>query len=514
MLLQRPFHLVIPILNLLFLLVSYARTGNIRPSPIGTNFKLLNIKREYFMNIAPVVEVLQGRVAVGAEVTVRGWVRTRRDSKAGFSFLAVYDGSCFNPLQAIVNNELDNYETEVLHLTTSCSVEVTGIVKSSEGQGQNFELSAIQVVVVGMVENPDSYPMAAKRHSVEYLREVAHLRPRTNLIGAVARVRNTLAQAIHRFFHEEGYLWVSTPIITASDTEGAGEMFRVSTLDLQNIPRTKKGDINFDKDFFGREAFLTVSGQLNGEAYACALSKIYTFGPTFRAENSNTSRHLAEFWMVEPEVAFANLDDIASLAEKMLKYVFKAVLQKRNDDLTFFAERIDKDVINRLEKFVASDFAQVDYSYAIKVLEQSGQSFENPVAWGIDLSSEHERYLAEQHFKAPVVVKNYPKDIKAFYMRLNDDNKTVAAMDVLAPGIGEIIGGSQREERLNKLDAQIKEMGLNQQDYSWYRDLRRYGTVPHAGFGLGFERLVAYVTGVQNIRETIPFPRTPRNASF
>ncbi|HGJ5890301.1 MAG TPA: asparagine--tRNA ligase [Arsenophonus apicola] len=466
------------------------------------------------MNIAPVVEVLQGRVAVGEEVTVRGWVRTRRDSKAGFSFLAIYDGSCFNPLQAIVNNQLDNYENDVLHLTTGCSVEVTGIVKPSEGQGQKFELSATQVVVVGMVENPDSYPMAAKRHSVEYLREVAHLRPRTNLIGAVARVRNTLAQAIHRFFHDEGYLWVSTPIITASDTEGAGEMFRVSTLDLQIIPRTEKGDINFDKDFFGREAFLTVSGQLNGEAYACALSKIYTFGPTFRAENSNTSRHLAEFWMVEPEVAFADLNDIASLAEKMLKYVFKSVLQERHDDLTFFADRIDKEVISRLEKFIASDFAQIDYTDAIKVLEQSGQTFENPVAWGIDLSSEHERYLAEQHFKAPVVVKNYPKDIKAFYMRLNDDNKTVAAMDVLAPGIGEIIGGSQREERLNKLDARMEEMGLNQQDYSWYRDLRRYGTVPHAGFGLGFERLVAYVTGVQNIRETIPFPRTPRNASF
>ncbi|HGJ5855030.1 asparagine--tRNA ligase [Arsenophonus nasoniae] len=466
------------------------------------------------MNIAPVVEVLQGRVAVGEEVTVRGWLRTRRDSKAGFSFLAIYDGSCFNPLQAIVNKELDNYENDVLHLTTGCSVEVTGIVKPSEGQGQQFELSATQVVVVGIVENPDSYPMAAKRHSVEYLREVAHLRPRTNLIGAIARVRNTLAQAIHRFFHEEGYLWVSTPIITASDTEGAGEMFRVSTLDLQNIPRTEKGDINFDKDFFGREAFLTVSGQLNGEAYACALSKIYTFGPTFRAENSNTSRHLAEFWMVEPEVAFADLNDIASLAEKMLKYVFKSVLQERHDDLTFFAERIDKEVISRLEKFIVSDFAQIDYTDAIKVLEQSGKTFENPVAWGIDLSSEHERYLAEQHFKAPVVVKNYPKDIKAFYMRLNDDNKTVAAMDVLAPSIGEIIGGSQREERLHKLDARMDEMGLNQQDYSWYRDLRRYGTVPHAGFGLGFERLVAYVTGVQNIRETIPFPRTPRNASF
>ncbi|MGP1947310.1 MAG: asparagine--tRNA ligase [Arsenophonus sp. NC-PG7-MAG3] len=466
------------------------------------------------MNIVSVVEVLQGRVAVGEEVTVRGWVRTKRDSKAGFSFLAIYDGSCFNPLQAIVNNELDNYENEVLLLTTGCSIEITGIVKLSKGKEQNFELSATQVVIVGMIENPDSYPMAAKRHSVEYLREVAHLRPRTNLIGAVARVRNTLFQAIHRFFHKEGYLWVSTPIITASDTEGAGEMFRVSTLDLQNIPRTEKGDINFDKDFFGREAFLTVSGQLNGEAYACALSKIYTFGPTFRAENSNTSRHLAEFWMVEPEVAFANLNDIAILAEKMLKYLFKSVLQERYDDLTFFADRIDKDVINRLEKFVTSDFTQINYIDAIKILKQSGQSFEKSVDWGIDLSSEHERYLVEKHFKAVVVIKNYPKDIKAFYMRLNDDDETVAAMDILAPGIGEIIGGSQREERLNKLDTRMEEMGLNRQNYNWYRDLRRYGTVPHAGFGLGFERLGAYVTGVQNIRETIPFPRTPRNATF
>ncbi|MFP3029128.1 MAG: asparagine--tRNA ligase [Arsenophonus sp.] len=466
------------------------------------------------MNIVPVVEVLQGRVAVGKEATVRGWVRTRRDSKAGFSFLAVYDGSCFNSLQAIVNNELDNYKTEVLYLTTGCSIEVTGIVKLSKSQGQIFELLVTQIVVVGMIENPDSYPISPKRHSVEYLREVAHLRPRTNLIGAISRVRNTLAQAIHRFFHEEGYLWVPTPIITTSDTEGGGKMFRVSILDLQNIPRTEKGNINFDKDFFAREAFLTVSGQLNGEAYACALSKIYTFGPTFRAENSNTSRHLAEFWMIEPEVAFANLNDITSLAEKILKYVFKSVLQERHDDLTFFADRIDKNVINRLEKFITSDFAQIDYTDAIKVLQKSKQSFENQVAWGIDLSSEHERYLAEKHFKAPVVVKNYPKDTKAFYMRLNDDNKTVAAMDILVPGIGEIIGGSQREERLNKLDARMKEMELNQEDYSWYRDLRRYGSVPHAGFGLGFERLCAYVSGVQNIRETIPFPRTSRNASF
>ena len=466
------------------------------------------------MIVAPVVDVLQGQVAVGSEVTVQGWVRTRRDSNAGFSFLAVYDGSCFNPLQAIISNNLPNYNDEVLHLTTGCSVQVTGTVKESPGQGQSFELEATAVKVIGWVEDPDTYPMAAKRHSVEFLREAAHLRPRTNLIGAVARVRHTLAQALHRFFDEQGYFWVSTPLITASDTEGAGEMFRVSTLDYNNLPRNDKGEVDFSEDFFGREAFLTVSGQLNGEAYATAISKIYTFGPTFRAENSNTSRHLAEFWMLEPEVAFANLDDVAGLAEQMLKYAFKAALDERRDDLEFFAQRIDKEVINRLESFVNSDFAQVDYTDAIKILENCGQKFENPVYWGVDMSSEHERYLAEQHFKAPVVVKNYPKDIKAFYMRLNEDGKTVAAMDVLAPGIGEIIGGSQREERLDMLDARLEEMGMNKEDYWWYRDLRRYGTVPHSGFGLGFERLVAYVTGVGNVREVIAFPRTPRNASF
>ncbi|PLR39845.1 asparagine--tRNA ligase [Chimaeribacter arupi] len=466
------------------------------------------------MSVVPVVDVLQGRAAVDSEVTVRGWVRTRRDSKAGISFLAVYDGSCFNPLQAVVNNSLSNYQADVLRLTTGCSVQITGTVVASPGEGQSFELQATAVNVVGWVDDPDTYPMAAKRHSIEYLREVAHLRPRTNLIGAVARVRHTLAQAIHRFFHENGYFWVSTPLITASDTEGAGEMFRVSTLDLENLPRDDQGRVDFSEDFFGKEAFLTVSGQLNGETYACALSKVYTFGPTFRAENSNTSRHLAEFWMIEPEVAFANLDDVAGLAEKMLKYVFQAVLDERADDLAFFAERVDKDAISRLERFVSSDFAQVDYTDAIEILINSGQTFENAVSWGIDLSSEHERYLAEKHFKAPVVVKNYPKDIKAFYMRMNEDGKTVAAMDVLAPGIGEIIGGSQREERLDVLDQRLEAMGLNKEDYWWYRDLRRYGTVPHSGFGLGFERLIAYVTGVQNVRDVIPFPRTPRNASF
>lgn len=465
-------------------------------------------------HIAPIVDVLQGKIAVGSTITVHGWIRTRRDSKAGISFLAIYDGSCFNPIQAVVENTLSNYQTDVLKLTTGCSVEVTGTVVESPGQGQQFEIQASSVNVFGFVEDPDTYPMAAKRHSIEYLREVAHLRARTNIVGAITRIRHTLAQAIHQFFDEQGFFWISTPIITASDTEGAGEMFRVSTLDLANLPKTESGAVDFDKDFFGKESFLTVSGQLNAETYACALSKVYTFGPTFRAENSNTTRHLAEFWMIEPEIAFANLEDNAKLAEDMLKHVFKAVLEKRADDMQFFAQHVDKDAISRLENFISTDFAQVDYTDAITILQNCDAQFENPVSWGIDLASEHERYLAEHHFKAPVVVKNYPKDIKAFYMRMNDDGKTVAAMDVLAPGIGEIIGGSQREERLDMLDKRMDEMGLNKEDYWWYRDLRRYGTVPHSGFGLGFERLIVYITGVQNVRDVIAFPRTPRNANF
>ena len=465
-------------------------------------------------SVAPIVDVLQGKIAVGSTISVQGWVRTRRDSKAGISFLAVYDGSCFDPIQAVIEKELPNYEQDILRLTAGCSVKVTGKVVESPGQGQKYELQATQVEVYGFVDDPETYPMAAKRHSIEYLREVAHLRARTNIVGAITRVRHTLAQAIHQFFDERGFFWLSTPIITASDTEGAGEMFRVSTLDMLNLPKTDNGKVDFDKDFFGKEAFLTVSGQLNAETYACALSKVYTFGPTFRAENSNTTRHLAEFWMMEPEVAFADLNDNAKLAEDMLKYVFKEVLEKRADDMQFFAQHIDKDAINRLESFINADFAQVDYTDAITILQNCDAKFENPVSWGIDLASEHERYLAEQHFKAPVVVKNYPKDIKAFYMRMNDDGKTVAAMDVLAPGIGEIIGGSQREERLDMLDKRMDEMGLKKEDYWWYRDLRRYGTVPHSGFGLGFERLIVYVTGVQNVRDVIPFPRTPRNANF
>ena len=465
------------------------------------------------MTHAPVVDVLKGKYAVGESVTVKGWVRTRRDSKAGLSFIALHDGSCFDPVQVIALNSLSNY-ADIQRLTAGCSLSVTGTVKESQGQGQAVEIDATDVEVLGWVENPDTYPMAAKRHSIEYLREYAHLRPRTNVIGAVTRVRNCLSQAIHRFFHEKGYFWISTPILTASDTEGAGEMFRVSTLDMMNLPRDDKGNVDYSEDFFGKETYLTVSGQLNVETYCTAMSKVYTFGPTFRAENSNTSRHLAEFWMIEPEVAFAELKDVAQLAEDMLKYVCRAVLEELPDDMAFFAQRIKKDAIERLEKLVSSDFVRMDYTDAIEILQNCGKEFEFPVEWGIDLSSEHERYLAEEHVGAPIIMQNYPKDIKAFYMRINDDGKTVAAMDVLAPGIGEIIGGSQREERLDVFDARLDEMGLSKEDYAWYRDLRRYGTVPHSGFGLGFERLVAYVTGMQNVRDVIPFPRTPGNASF
>lgn len=466
------------------------------------------------MQYAAVKDVLNGRFAVGERVTVRGWVRTRRDSKAGISFINIHDGSCFDALQAVAPANLTNYSNEIQKLTTGCSVSVSGDVVESSGAGQNFELQASSVEVLGWVEDPDTYPMAPKRHSMEYLREYAHLRVRTNVGGAVTRVRHCLAQAVHRFFHERGYYWISTPIITTSDAEGAGELFRVSTLDLNNLPRTDKGDVDFSEDFFGKEAFLTVSGQLNVEAFCSALSKVYTFGPTFRAENSNTSRHLAEFWMIEPEVAFADLEDVAALAEDMLKYVFKAVLEERADDMAFFADRIHKDAITRLQHVVNNKFVHMDYTDAVEILQNCGKSFEYPVSWGVDLQSEHERYLAEEHVGAPIILKNYPRDIKAFYMRQNDDGKTVAAMDVLAPGIGEIIGGSAREERLDLLDKRIAEMDLPAEEYHWYRDLRRYGSVPHAGFGLGFERLVAYVTGMGNIRDVIPYPRSPKNAEF
>ncbi|MFT5635069.1 MAG: asparaginyl-tRNA synthetase [Cognaticolwellia sp.] len=466
------------------------------------------------MSVIAITDILAGKYPVNESITIHGWIRTRRDSKAGISFLAVHDGSCFDAIQAIAPNNLDNYQTDILKLTTGAAVKVTGILVESPGKGQSFELQAEQVEVLGLVEDPDTYPMAAKRHSIEFLREQAHLRPRTNIGGAVTRVRNTLAQAVHRFLHSKGYFWISTPLITGSDCEGAGEMFRVSTLDMENLPLNEQGKVDYSQDFFGKETFLTVSGQLNVETYCCALSKVYTFGPTFRAENSNTTRHLAEFWMIEPEIAFADLSDAADLAEEMLKYVFQAVLDERADDMAFFEQRVDKTVVERLNSVINNDFVRLDYTDAITILENCGKKFENKVAWGVDLNSEHERYLAEEHFNGPVVLQNYPKDIKSFYMRLNDDGKTVAAMDILAPGIGEIIGGSQREERLDVLDKRLAEMNLDPADYSWYRDLRRYGTVPHSGFGLGFERLVAYATGMQNVRDVIPFPRTPNNAAF
>ncbi len=466
------------------------------------------------MSLVSAKDILNGKVAVDSEVTLAGWIRTRRDSKAGFSFLAINDGSAFNNVQAIADKDLENYESEILKLTTGCSVVVEGKLVQSQGQGQSFEIKATNVKVLGFVEDPDTYPMSAKRHSVEYLREYAHLRPRTNLMGAVMRIRNTLAYAIHSFFQERGFMWVATPLITASDCEGAGEMFTVTNMDMNNPIKNDKGEVDFSQDFFGKHAYLTVSGQLNVETYASAFSKVYTFGPTFRAEDSNTTRHLAEFWMVEPEMAFTDLDGCAACAEDLLKYVFAYVLKERRDDMEFIAERVDKEAITRLENFIKSDFAKVDYTDAIEILKNCGKKFEYDVSWGIDLQSEHERYLAEEHFKSPVVVKNYPKDIKAFYMRMNDDGKTVAAMDVLAPGIGEIIGGSQREERLERLDARIEEMGLNKDAYWWYRDLRRYGSVPHSGFGLGFERLIVYITGVGNVRDAIPFPRTPGHADF
>ena len=441
-------------------------------------------------------------------------MRTRRDSKAGLSFVHVSDGSCFHPVQVVAPATLANYASEVQKLTAGCAVRATGTIVASPAKGQPFEMQATGIDVVGWVDDPDTYPIQPKPHTMEFLREVAHLRPRTNVIGATTRVRHTLAMAIHRFFSEDGFVWVNTPIITASDAEGAGELFRVSTLDPHNLPRTPEGKVDFTQDFFGREAFLTVSGQLNVETYCMALSKVYTFGPTFRAENSNTSRHLAEFWMIEPEIAFADLGDDATLAERLLKYVFRAVLEERPDDMAFFEERIEKGVIAKLQGIIDKPFVRMDYGDAILTLSKPGLKFEYPVQWGMDLQSEHERYLAEKHVGGPVILMNYPKEIKAFYMRLNEDNRTVAAMDVLAPGIGEIIGGSQREERLEVLDERIMAVGLDPAAYSWYRDLRRYGTVPHAGFGLGFERTVAYVTGLSNVRDVIPFPRTPGNARY
>ncbi len=450
--------------------------------------------------------------AIGREVVLEGWVRTRRDSKAGFSFIELNDGSCFGNIQVIADGELGNYESEIRKLSSGCSLSIEGLVKESPGKGQATEVQATRVTVCGTADAED-YPLQKKRHSFEFLRTIAHLRPRTNTFGAVARVRNCVCNSIHQFFQENGFLYVHTPVITASDCEGAGEMFQVTTLDLDDVP--KQGPkIDFAQDFFDRPTFLTVSGQLEAEIYACGLGRAYTFGPTFRAENSNTARHLAEFWMVEPEMAFCDLDGNMDLAERLLKRIFADVLEKCPEDMDFFNLRIDKTAIETLRGIIDSQFVRLPYTEAIEILEASGQGFEFPVSWGADLQSEHERYLTERHFNCPVILYDYPRTIKPFYMRVNDDGKTVRAMDVLVPKVGEIIGGSQREERLDVLEERMKEQDLDPTEYWWYLELRRYGTVPHSGFGLGLERVVQFITGMANIRDVIPFPRTPGSAEF
>ncbi len=469
------------------------------------------------------VTVAEARRAesVGREVVVRGWVRTRRDSKAGFSFIEINDGSCFGNIQVIAATALPNYETEIKRLSPGSSVSVAGLVKASPGKGQATEIQAAEVTVHGLAD-VESYPLQKKGHSFEFLRTIAHLRPRTNTFGAVARVRNRVCNSIHQFFQERGFLYVHTPIITASDCEGAGAMFQVTALDLAaEVEKTAKsekaergGEIDFSRDFFHRPAYLTVSGQLEAETFACGLGKTYTFGPTFRAENSNTPRHLAEFWMVEPEAAFFDLWDNMELAEGLLKRIFRDVLQECPEDLQFFNQRIDTTLIETLQHIVASEFLRVSYSDAVDILQKSGRKFEFPTAWGNDLQAEHERFLTETHFRQPVILYDYPREIKPFYMRVNDDGRTVRAMDVLVPKVGEIIGGSQREERLDLLEGRMREQGLDPKNYWWYLDLRRFGTVPHSGFGLGLERVMLFVTGMANIRDVIPFPRTPGNAEF
>ena len=450
--------------------------------------------------------------SVGKIVLLQGWVRTRRDSKGGFSFIELNDGSCFGNVQIVADGQLAEYETVVKHLTTGCSAAVEGEVKASPAKGQQTEIAATKVTLLGSAD-AESYPLQKKQTSFEFLRTIAHLRPRTNTFGAIARVRNCVSRSIHAFFQEQGFLYVHTPVITAGDCEGAGAMFRVTTLPADAPPKVD-GKVDFTKDFFERPTYLTVSGQLQGETFACALGKIYTFGPTFRAENSNTTRHLAEFWMIEPEMAFFDLNDNMALAESFLKRIFTDVLRDCAEDMEFFKQRIDATVIDTLNAIVGSAFVRCSYTEAIDILEKSGRKFEFPVKWGVDLQAEHERFLTEEHFKAPTILFDYPRTLKPFYMRVNEDGKTVRAMDILVPKVGEIIGGSQREERLDVLEERMREQGLVVEDYAWYADLRRYGTVPHAGFGLGLERIILFITGMANIRDVIPYPRTPGNAEF
>ena len=459
--------------------------------------------------LTTIKDLFSSKLVEGADVELSGWVRSKRSSKGGFSFIHLNDGSCLSTIQVVADETLDNYQEEVERLSVGCSISLVGSLVASEGKGQDREIQAQKIEVIGWVDDPESYPIAKKKHSFEYLRTMAHLRVRTNTFGAITRLRNRLAQSVHRFFDESGFFWVNTPIITASDCEGAGDMFRVSTLDQINRQQT-----DFSDDFFGSETFLTVSGQLNLESHACALKKVYTFGPTFRAENSNTSRHLAEFWMIEPEIAFADLKDNAALAEALLKTVFRETLKDSQEDLEFFSNQINPAVIERLENLVNSDFASMTYTEAIKTLEDSNKKFDFDVSWGADLQSEHERYLSEEVFKKAVVIYDYPEEIKPFYMKVNDNGKTVRAMDVLLPKLGEIIGGSQREDDYGSLLKRMQSKNLESEDYDWYLDLRRFGSAPHSGFGLGFERLVQFVTGVENIRDVIPFPRTPKHAKF
>ncbi len=449
---------------------------------------------------------------IDKQITIKGWVRSVRSQK-DFSFIVLNDGSTLAGLQVVYNAQTPGYEETLKRLTTGASAAATGMLIKSLGKGQAFELKATEIAVIGECD-AESYPLQKKHHTFEFLRTIAHLRPRTNTIGAVARARNALSFATHKFFQERGFLYLHTPVVTASDCEGAGQMFRVTTLDDKKPPLTPQGAVDYTQDFFGRPAYLTVSGQLEGEAYACALSDIYTFGPTFRAENSNTSRHLAEFWMIEPEMAFADLNDDMECAESYLKYALKYLLETCPEDMKFFNDFISKGVIDKLEHVINSPFQKLTYTEAVEILKKAPKKFEFPVEWGTDLQSEHERYLAEEHFKKPVILINYPQQIKSFYMRLNDDGKTVAAMDVLVPSVGEIIGGSQREDRLDLLDKRMDELSLPKDDYWWFRELRKYGSVPHAGFGLGLERLVLFATGMENIRDVIPFPRYPKHADF
>jgi len=451
--------------------------------------------------------------AVGKKVVLHGWVRTRRDSKGGFSFIELNDGSSQGNVQIVAPGDLSNYESVIKHIPTGASIVVEGEVKSSPAKGQATEVQASKIELIGSAD-PENYPLQKKGHTFEFLRTIAHLRPRTNTFGAIARLRNQVSKSIHDFFQERGFLYIHTPIITASDCEGAGALFRVSTIDPDKAPQGEGGSTDYTKDFFHKPTFLTVSGQLQVESFACSLGLVYTFGPTFRAENSNTPRHLAEFWMIEPEMAFYDLTDNMTLAEAFLKRIIKDALENCAEDMKFFSERIDKELFARLENVLNNPFKRVPYTEAVETLQKSGQTWEFPVSWGNDLQSEHERFLTEKHFKCPVVLYDYPRTLKPFYMRVNDDGKTVRAMDVLVPGVGEIIGGSQREERLDVLEARMKEQGLNPEAYSWYLDLRRYGTVPHAGFGLGLERTLLFLSGMANIRDVIPFPRTPGSAEF